>query len=146
MARDRAVEQASAWFFKRLEAEEAGIASTLWTTFTGADVGSTFSTLPSEYLSHPYGTFLDPVFFTAYEKVAGPPTLGILKNFLSESAHGLGWHFACFARQHFFLKYLFTFAGPQPRWLQSLVISWSTRPFSSTRTYAVAPQRGAVLR
>ena len=32
-----------------------------------------------------------PCLFTAYGKVAGPPTLGILKHFLTESAHGLSW-------------------------------------------------------
>ena len=106
MARDRAVEQASAWFFKRLEAEEAGNPRSSHVLRSGTGVHGGFQRclrgLPDVR-----------VICVPFERSS------LLHRVQSAGCRPPSRTSAYFGRQHFFLKYLFTFLGPQPRWLQS---------------------------
>ena len=96
MARDRAVEKASAWFFKRLEAEEARNPRSSHVSRSGTGVHGGFE-----------------------RSLRGLPDVRVIRvpfersSFLhrapSAGCRPPSRTSACFGRQHFFPKYLFTF-------------------------------------
>ena len=96
MARDRAVDQASAWFFKRLEAEEAGNPRSSHVLRSGTGVHGGFERclrgLPDVR-----------VICVPFERSS------LLHRAPSAGCRPPSRTSAYFGRQHFFLKYLFTF-------------------------------------